>query len=365
MIREFALERYFARWEFAARHLLSASDCEPMTVRELLDVCGAPASMVTELRLSYAESQGAPTLRERIARMYRGLDAEDIVVAVPEEAIYLAMSTLLAPGDRVVVQVPCYQSLGEIAAHRGCEVQRWALQETETGWRMDLDRLSELLTPATRLLVVNAPHNPTGFVPSAAEYDALLGLVQERGVWLFFDEMYAGLERAPAVRLPPAVTRYERAICLSGMSKSYALPGLRLGWLALRDRRLRDAIVRYKDYTTICATSMSERLAELALDHAAPILERNRAIIAGNLQLARDFTTRHSGLLAWRHGDGGSVVFPRFVRGGAAAFCDAAAAKGIMIVPSTMFEFGDEHIRLGLGRRGFGEALEALEGILR
>jgi len=364
MIREFAIERYFARWEFAARHLLSASDCEPLTVRELLDLCGAPESLLTELRLSYAESQGAPALRERIARMYRGLDVDDIVVAVPEEAIYLAMSTLLSPRDRVVVQVPCYQSLSEIATHRGCDVQRWALQETADGWRMDLDRLADLLTPATKLLVVNAPHNPTGFVPTAAEYDALLELVQKRGVWLFFDEMYAGLERAPAVRLEPAVTRYERAICLSGMSKSYALPGLRLGWLALRDRRLRDGIMRYKDYTTICATSMSERLAEVALDHQLPILERNRAIVTANLALARDFAARHPDLLSWRHGDGGSIVFPRFVRGGAAAFCDATAERGIMIVPSTMFDFGDEHVRLGLGRRGFGEALAALEGIL-
>jgi len=364
MIREFALERYFARWEFAARHLVSASDCEPLTVSELLEMTGAPESTLRELRLSYAESQGAPALRERIARMYSGLDRDDIVVAVPEEAIYLAMSTLLEPGDRVVVQVPCYQSLGEIAAHRGCDVQRWPLEETREGWRMDLDRLADLLTPATKLLVVTAPHNPTGFVPSAAEHDAIIDLVEKRGVWLFCDEMYVGLERAPAVRLAPAVTRYERAIGLSGMSKSLALPGLRLGWLALRDRRLRDAVIRYKDYTTICATSMSELLAQLALDHTLRILERNRAIIAANLVLARDFAARHPDLLAWRHGDGGSVVFPRFVRGGAAAFCDATAQHGIMIVPSTMFDFGDQHIRLGLGRRGFGEALEALEGIL-
>jgi len=364
MIREFAIERYFARWEFAARHLLSASDCEPLTVRELLKLTGAPESILTELRLSYAESQGAPSLRGRIARMYRGLDADDIVVAVPEEAIYLAMSTLLAPGDRVVVQTPCYQSLSEIAAHRGCDVQRWALQETEAGWRMDLERLADLLTPATKLLVVNAPHNPTGLVPSAAEYDAILDLVAKRGVWLFFDEMYVGLERAPAVRLEPAVTRYERAICLGGMSKSLALPGLRLGWLALRDRALRDAIMRYKDYTTICATSLSELLAQVALDHQSPILERNRAIIAANLERARDFAARHPDLCAWRHGDGGSVVFPRLVRGGAAAFCDATSSRGIMIAPSALFDFGDEHIRLGLGRRGFGEALTALEGIL-
>lgn len=363
IIREFALERYFARWEFTAPHLLSASDCEALTVRELLSIAATGTSVLEDLPLSYIDSQGTPALRERIAAHYPGSSAQDIVVtAAPEEAIYLAMTTLLRPGDRVVAQVPCYQSLVEIATHRGCEVVRWPMVETETGWRIDLDQLADLLTKPTRLVVVNAPHNPTGHLPSHAEYAALIALVQARGAWLFSDEMYHGLEVASADRLPPAVTRYERAISLWGLSKSFALPGLRVGWLALRDRALRDAIVTYKDYTTICSSAPSELLATIALDHAGAILARSRALVEGNLALARAFAARRPDLLAWRDGGGSSVRFARLRSGGAHAFAERAAREaGVMVVPSTMFDAGDDHIRLGLGRRGFADALAALE----
>lgn len=362
-IREFALERYLARWEFTAPHLLSASDCEALTVRELLGIAGTGTSVLEDLQLSYIHSQGTPALRERIATHYPGLSADDIVVtAAPEEAIYLAMTTLLRPGDRVVVQVPCYQSLAEIAAHRGCEVVPWPLVETETGWRIDLDQLADLLTKPTRLVVVNAPHNPTGHLPSHEEHAALIALVESRGAWLFSDEMYHGLEVVPADRLAPAVVRYERALSLWGLSKSFALPGLRVGWLALRDRALRDAIIAYKDYTTICSSAPSERLATLALEHGDAILARSRALVEGNLALARAFAARQPEFVAWRDGGGSSVRFARLSCGGAHAFAERAAREsGVVVVPSTMFDAGDDHIRLGLGRRGFPDALAALE----
>src|SRR5262249_46824061 len=245
---DFALERYFARWEFAAHHLVSASDCEPLTVRELLAIAGTSADVLGDLRLAYAESAGGPALRARIAAMYPGLGTDDILVCgAPEEAIYLAMTTLLGPGDRVVVQVPCYQSLLEIAEHRGADVARWPLVETERGWRADLDQLAALMVPGTKLVIMNTPHNPTGWLATAR-------LVDDRGAYLFADEMYAGLERPAGARLPPAATLSARAISLWGMSKSFALPGLRIGWLATRDRDVRDAALRYKDYTTICAS---------------------------------------------------------------------------------------------------------------
>ena len=365
-IREFALERYFARWEFSARHLLSASDCEPLTVRELLDIAGVGTSVLEELQLGYVESQGTTALRERIATLYPGLSPDDVVVtSAPEEAIYLAMTTLLEPGDRVVVQVPCYQSLAELASHRGCEVVRCPMVETETGWRLDLDHLAALLERPTKLLVVNAPHNPTGYLPTHGEQAAVIGLAEARGCWVFSDEMYHGLEREAARRLAPAVLRYPRAISLWGMSKSFALPGLRIGWLALRDRRLRDAIIAYKDYTTICSSAPSELLAAIALDRREIILARSRALIEDNLALAIDFAARRPDLIAWRDGQGGSVRLVRLRGGGAHELAERCArGGGVMVVPSTMFDAGDEHIRLGLGRRGFPAALDALERFL-
>jgi len=364
-IREFQLERYFARWEFTAPHLLSASDCETMSVGELLDVAGTPLSALAELRLGYTESQGDPALRATIARFHAHVTADDVVVTnAPEEAIFLTMVALLSAGDRVVVQTPCYQSLFELAAYRGCAVHPWPMLETEGGWRMDLDHLADLMTADTRLLVVNAPHNPTGYLPTAAELDAILDLAARHNTWLFCDEMYRGLEYAPTDRLPSASDRYPRAISLWGMSKTFGLAGLRIGWLASQDRQLVASLLRLKDYTTICSSAPGEFLARLALERAEAIIRRNVGIIQTNLGHIRQFMIRWSALFAWREPLAGPVAFVRLRKGSAAAFCEMACERGVLLVPSTLFDSGDSYIRWGLGRRGFPEGLAALEAYL-
>jgi aspartate/methionine/tyrosine aminotransferase len=364
-IREFQLERYFARWEFSARYLLSASDCEPLTVGELLAIAGEPLETLSRLGLGYTESQGSLRLRERIAALYPGLTAADIVVTnAPQEAIFLAMTTLLERGDRVVVQTPCYQSLLELAVHQGCDVHRWPLVETEEGWRMDLERLEALLAPGAKMLVINAPHNPTGHLPTPSEMDAVVAMAARRGAWLFSDEMYRGLEHRPEDRLPPAATCSARALSLGGMSKAYGLAGLRIGWLAIRDAAIREALLRWKDYTTICSSAPGELLAAIALEHQEAIVGRNSALVRSNLEAARAVATS-SGVWAWRAPKAGSVALVRLVEGSAAAFCEAAVQEhGVMIVPSTLFDFGDSHLRLGFGRRSFQEALAALAPLL-
>jgi aspartate/methionine/tyrosine aminotransferase len=365
-LRTFALERYFARWEFRAPHLLSPSDCEPLTVGELLALTGTPVSALTDLRLGYTESQGDPALRARIAAFYPGLSPDEILVTnAPEEAIFLAMHALLDPGDRVVVETPCYQSLGEIARHLGCDVQAWPLVETETGWRMDLDALDALLAPRTKLLVLNAPHNPTGHLPSAAEMNRIVALAEARGVRVFSDEMYCGLERDAAQRLAPLAARSPLAVSLWGMSKTFGLPGLRIGWLALQDRALLERLIALKDYTTICSSAPGELLARVALEHESVLVARSLAVVRENHALARAFAAR-TGVFAWREPLAGSVAFVRLEGGQSAqAFCDAAVGEaGIMVAPSTTFDFGDAHVRIGLGRKTFAAALAALEAHL-
>jgi aspartate/methionine/tyrosine aminotransferase len=314
--------------------------------------------------LGYTESQGDPALRERIAAL-SGVAAEDVLVVVPEEGILLTTLALVEPGDRVVVETPCYQSLAEVARWRGAEVVEWPLVEEGGGWRMDLDRLAGLIRGA-RLLVVNAPHNPTGHLPARAELDRIVAMCEAGGVLLLCDEMYRGLEHDPAARLPCAASLSPRAIALSGLSKTFGLPGLRLGWLAARDPGVRARLGRWKDYTTICAPAPSELLGRLALEHAERLVERNLAIVLANLAGARAFAARWPELLAWREPRAGSVAFARLVAGGAAAFAEAAVERaGVMIAASPLFDFGDAHIRIGLGRRDFPVAIAALEGYLR
>jgi aspartate/methionine/tyrosine aminotransferase len=366
-ISDFKLERFFAAHEFTARYLLSASDCEALTLAELLELADAETfGLWRDLQLGYTESAGHPLLRAAAAQLYDGITADDLLIAAPEELIFIAMNVLLAPGDHVIATFPGYQSLYEVAAALGAEVTRWPLQPAADGWRLDLGALEESITPATKLLVVNFPHNPTGFLPARAELDAIIGLARRRGLHVFSDEMYRLLEHGAAGPLPSVADLYERGIALSGLSKSFALPGLRIGWLATHDRDFLARAVAFKDYTTICNSAPSEILGLVALRARAQIVARNRTIIRENLARAEQFFVAHADRFRWLPPQAGSVAFPQLTTGQPVAdFCrEVLERRNLMILPGDVFDFGGNHFRIGLGRRNFGTALGVLAGCL-
>ena len=367
-MRPFLLERYFAEHEFKAAALLSASDCESLGMDELLRMA-TPACLELwrDLRLGYTETAGHPRLRAEVAGMYDGIAADGVMIAAPEEAIFIAMQTLLAPGDGVVVVSPAYQSLYEVASHIGCGVARWELEPERDGWRLDIGRLAQLVDERTRLLVVNFPHNPTGHTLTRPELDSIVEFARARDLYLFSDEMYRLLEYEPGARLPAVCDLYEKGISLAGLSKAYGLPGLRVGWLATRDRTLPGRWLAFKDYTTICNSAPSEILGIIALQSREPILRRNREIVAANLAVAGRFFARRGDLFAWLAPAAGPVAFPRWLGDEPVErFCrEALARAGVMIVPAGVFEYPGEHLRIGLGRRDFPATLDRLEEHLR
>src|SRR5262245_4118685 len=364
-IREFLLERYAARHEFTTPFQLSASDCESLAVGDVLRLGGASAEHFFELRLGYTETRGAPDLRAAIARSYPDCGPGDVLVCnAPEEAVFLAMQALLGPGERAVVSTPCYQSLKEVARSIGAEVVEWPLTETDCGWTMDLDRLDELLRAPTRLLVTNAPHNPTGFQPAAEQWQRIHELTAERGVRWFSDEMYRGLEPDPRLALPPAASLSPDALSLWGMSKSFGLPGLRIGWLVSRDAKLLARIEALKDYTSICSNATGELLARIALDAAETILAGNRARIAANAARMEAFARRHRARLHWHRPTAGPVSLVRLLAGSAVEHAERVRVAGALLVPSTLFDLDDRHVRVGLGRDSFPAALERWEAAL-
>lgn len=365
----FQLERYFALYEFKVKYLLSPSDCECLPMAELLQMA-APASLELwqELRLSYTESQGHPLLRREVAGLYQHVPPENIIIAAPEEAIFIAMQTLLKPGDHVMAISPAYQSLHEIARSIGCEVNKWELEPAADGkWQLDLDRLEDRLTSRTRMLVINFPHNPTGHTLSRNELDSIIALARKHDLYLFSDEMYRLLEYAPAMCLPPVCDLYEKGISLSGLSKSFALPGLRIGWLATQASALVQAWLTYKDYTTICNSAPGEILGIIALQNKERIVRRNLAIIRENIASAEAFFGRHLQYFSWFSPKAGSVAFPAWLGDGAVEhFCQGVLEKqGVMIVPGSLFDFPGNHFRIGLGRTNLPEALAQVEEYLK
>jgi len=366
-IRPFQLERFFARYEFTARHLLSASDCESLSMAEVLALASPDHRQRWDtLRLGYTESQGDPELRAAIAATYQTIDATDVLVAVPEEAIFLLMQTILQPGDHVIAIAPAYQSLSEIARAAGCTVTPWRVTAVNGHWQLDLDALKAALTARTRLIVVNFPHNPTGYLPTPEEFAGLVALASDLDVPIFCDEMYRGLEYTPAQRLPSICDAYALGIALSGLSKVHALPGLRIGWLATRNAALLARLQALKDYTTICNSAPSELLALMALAAQETIIDRNLGIIERNRALAEAFFARHPDRLRWLPPAAGSVAFPQWL--GAepiARVCERLVAdEGVLLVPGDLFDVEGNYFRLGLGREGFSVGLERVEAWL-
>ncbi|MFP4037089.1 MAG: aminotransferase class I/II-fold pyridoxal phosphate-dependent enzyme, partial [Desulfobacteraceae bacterium] len=223
-----------------------------------------------------------------------------------------------------------------------------------------------LLREDTRLAVVNFPHNPTGSLPDAGTHAGLLELLRRREIPLFSDEMYRFLERDSASQLPSACEVDPRSVTLGGLSKSFGLPGLRIGWLATRDRTFLDRVSRLKDYATICNSAPSEILALAALRSRDRILADQRARVRKNLRRLDEFFKAHSSFFLWHPPQGGTVCFPRMEAvEDTFRFCeDLVRETGVMLAPSRMFHYGDRHVRFGFGRENLAEGLERLSGYL-
>ena len=364
-IADFALERYFARWEFAVEHLLCASDVQGYPMHEVLALADDETRALWDrLTLGYAESSGHPLLRREIASLYPGLEPDDVLVfAGAEEGIFCLMNALLGPGDHAVVTWPGYQSLYEVARAVGADVTLHELRE-DRGWGLDLELLRRQVTPATKLIVVNAPHNPTGMLPDRATFDGLVAIAEDAGAYLLMDEVYRYLEFDNDERLPAAAEATARGISLGVMSKSFAMAGLRIGWLATRDRDLLERCASFKDYTTICASAPSEILALIGLRARETVLARSRTIVAANLERLDAFFEAWADRFTWVRPRAGSVGFPRLTVPGVEIDDWAAGlveAEGVLLLPGTRFGFGGNHFRLGFGRTDLPEALERLE----
>lgn len=365
-LNPFHLERYFAQYEFSVRYLLSSSDCDGLRQQDLLTLADAETRALWEnLTLGYTESQGHPLLRAEIAKLYPGLAASDCLVVVPEEGIFLTMHALLQPGDHVICTFPGYQSLYEIAQGLGCSVTRWQPHEAD-GWRFDPDDLAAAIRPTTKLIVVNFPHNPTGYLPSQADFQRILELARAHDIYLFSDEMYRFLEYSPSDRLPAACAAYPRAVSLFGMSKTYGLAGLRIGWLATQDRNLLARILTLKDYTTICSSAPAEILALIGLRAHDQIVATHQARLAHNLRLLDDFFAAYPDLFSWARPHAGTIGFPRLAPGiDALAFCQELVQRaGVMLLPATVYDYGSQHVRLGFGRANLPVALAELRAYL-
>ncbi len=367
-IKPFATEQFYAEYEFTTPYQLCNSDCETVGIAELLEMADIPLAKLGSLTLGYTEPQGNPTLREMIADTYAAAGTDDVIVlGSPVEGIFLAAHAILEPGDEVIGLTPAYDALLNLfeAVVGERNLIRWPFTPAPTSWELDLDHLRRLISSRTKLIVVNFPHNPTGYLPDPRQQAELVQLVEQQGIWLFSDEMYAGLFHSGTSPIPSAADLYTRAIVLSGLSKTYGLPGLRSGWLIVQDKALRKNLMNWKFYTSICAAAPSEFLAMAAWQVRDRLRLKNIAQIEQNLQIADAFFARWPDTFTWRYPRAGSTALIGMnVPSVSALAVQLAAEAGVLVHPATTLGADDRHMRMGFGRRGFAQALQQFESYL-
>ncbi len=366
-IAPFKLERYFAEYEFSVPCLMCSSDCQSVSVRELLAMEAGAADEFHDVWLGYTESQGSPALRAEIASLYERVAPDQILVhSGAEEAIFGFMNAVLGPGDHVIVHWPCYQSLFEVAHAIGCQVTKWPAREEE-GWELDLDYLRDRLQHNTKAVVINCPHNPTGYLMSRDGWLALDRLAKEHGFVVFSDEVYRLLEYQDEHRLPAFCDLNETAVSLGVMSKSFGLAGLRIGWVATRNEDIYRRMAAFKDYTTICSSAPAEFLAGLALRHRDQVVSRNMRIIHDNLAVLDAFFARHADLFRWQRPKAGPIAFPSLARDeDVDSFSQRLVGEaGVLVLPGTVYDQAYvRNFRIGFGRENLPECVGRLERFL-
>jgi aspartate/methionine/tyrosine aminotransferase len=365
-IAPFRIEEYFGKYEFSAKYLLSSSDCQSQTIEEVLAL--EPGSQEKFLKhwCGYTESPGAPWLRETITSLYKEIRADDVLVfAATEEAIFVFYQALFGPGDHLIVETPCYESALTLAKSTGAAVSEWQ-RKSENGWAHDISALEALIQPNTRAIYINTPHNPTGLLIPPHILHQIMQLASRTGIYVFCDEVYRELEHDPATRLPAGCDLYERAVSLGSMSKTYGLPGLRLGWMACRDVALLKKCLEFKYYTTICSSAPSEFLADVALRHRSKIADRNRQLVLNNLALLTAFLARRSSLFSWTPPNASPIGFAKFnANRDVLEFCETVVRDAsVLLLPGSVYDQA-HHIRFGYGRRNMPESLAHLESYLQ
>ncbi len=344
----FELERWQSTWEHRVRYNLSESGVRALTIDEVLTMAGESAEDFLQARMGYGQSDGTRELRTAIGAIYGGADPENVTVTIGSaEANFIACWTLLEPGDHVAVLTPTYMQIPGLVRNFGATVSEFRLRP-DHDWTLDPADVERAITPGTKLVVVTNPNNPTGQVLSDEGRQAIVDRSREVGAWLLVDEVYQGAELRGQIT-PSFWGSHDRTIVVSGLSKAYGLPGLRIGWL-VTSPECKDALLRRHDYTVIGGGPASDRLATLALRSRQAILERTRTILNANYPILASWLEGFGDLFDWRKPACGAITLLRYDHPMTAPDLveRIRADYDILLVPGDHFGLPG-HLRLGFG----------------
>lgn len=348
---EFALERWFAQFEFVAGISNLAASCPfSATTRELLELEDAgTTARYLELGLDYIENPGSASLRQGIANLYTTLEPGNIrVTSGSSEALLLLAFTQLQPGDNLIVEDPSYENMAGVAQAQGAEVRRLPLK-LEQGWKPDLEQLARLVDQKTRLIYLTHSHHPTGSLLQVEEMQAIARIAQRVGALFVSDEVFR-LIALDGKTAPSVIDVIENAVVIGDMTKPWGLGGLRVGWVASRNPELLERISSARDYSTLCGNAPGEFLAEVALRHVEQVIAPRLNAARINLQRLTEAIASSKRPVQWIPPQAGYTAFLQLPFE-AEPFCRyLAEEKKILLVPGYVYGKAYERcMRIGYG----------------
>ncbi|KAH6714620.1 putative aspartate aminotransferase [Leptodontidium sp. MPI-SDFR-AT-0119] len=369
-IEPFEVEQWMDKYEVTPGVLNIAETCAAsISIDDLVVLCDdpdIPHPLKTSTKLTYGAIRGSEALRERLASLYSTdfstlLPAENILITPGAIAAnFLLLYTLIGPGDHVICEHPTYQQLYDVPKSLGAEVSLWKLRR-ERMYIPDLEDLKELVKDNTKIIIINNPNNPTGSTTPRSVLQALVDFAKERNIIILSDEVYRPLFHGISPtdpELPPSIVSfgYAKTISTGSMSKAYSLAGIRIGWIASRDRLIIEAIASARDYTTISVSQLDDQVAAYAL--SAPVLQsllgRNIKLATTNVALLEEFVDKWSNVCSWVKPTSGTTALMKFEKDGKPVedvqFCiDVLERTKVMFLPASKC-FGEEFkgsVRIG------------------
>lgn len=350
--------------QFQGQNLISmhSTNPEPFRQAELEQTIGQSfANILTDVNLGFAPDEGTKALRTSLAEnLYASILPEQVITnAGAQEALFCAFYALLNKGDKVLAVAPIFEPLVQIPINIGCDVDYVHLDENNA-WALDLDQVEQHFMAGCRLFIINFPHNPTGAMITQDELKHIIALCEKYDVWLLSDEVFRGLEHKSEYQLPAVADIYEKGISVGVISKAYAVPGIRIGWLVCKNSKLREKVLDIKGYLSICNSQIDELLAAEILHKHQQLLNRNLKIILENKHLLEQLISITGETVSINIPNAGCCAFA-LVNDSEALVNKITKDTQFMLCPASLFKTEVSGVRIGFGSLNFKQFIEKIK----
>lgn len=346
-ITHFGLEEWLNKWEKEAIYDIAQSSIKALTLEELIGLDGSTVTdffqALSQEPLDYGWSEGTQAFKQEVASLYKTMTWENILQTNGATgANLLALYALIEPEDHVVSMLPTYQQLYEIPKSLGATVDFIPLKEDEN-WQFDIEKLAEVIQPSTKMICLNSANNPTGTLLDRQTLTQIAAIAEKVNAYILMDEVYAPLTTGDFVSI---VDLYDKGITTNSLSKTYSVPGIRMGWVAA-SQEIVEHLRKYHTYMVLSGGVLSDALAVHALKNKDKIIERNTKIIAENLAIVKEWVANEPNV---------ELVLPNHVSTSFIhlniseddeRFCiDLLKETGVLLVPGSAYGL-PQHARLG------------------